>query len=359
MKTGSDVSNKTAIVVGATGIIGQAITAALVKEGKWKVVAISRSGNQVPGAHQTLAVDLLDKEQTRQKLATLSNVTHVFYTAYLPYPTFAEEVEPNRAMLVNIIEGIEACGSSLQHVILITGAKYYGVHLGQLTMPANEDLPPSLGPNFNYAQVMYLRSRTDAKWKWTNLISPHLTGFAINNPMNLVLGIGTYASVVRELGMPLYFPGSRKAFEAMTQIVDAEQIGEASVWATATEGAKGQLFNIANGDPTRWSLLWPEIAEYFGVELGGPRTFPLGEAMIEQADLWRRLSQKQNLKHMNLVKEITWKFHEFVFAIEFDIVLALGKIRRSGFTRHPDTMSEFKKRFDEYVKEGILPKPRR
>jgi NAD(P)-dependent dehydrogenase (short-subunit alcohol dehydrogenase family) len=47
MKPRTNVWDKTAIVIGATGIIGQAITAALAKEGKWKVVAISRSGAPV------------------------------------------------------------------------------------------------------------------------------------------------------------------------------------------------------------------------------------------------------------------------------------------------------------------------
>ena len=177
--------------------------------------------------------------------------------------------------------------------------------------------------------------------------------------MNLALAIGTYASIVKELGLPLYFPGSRVAFEAMTQIIDADQVGQAALWAATTDGASDQVFNIANGDPTRWSLLWPEIAAYFGVEIGEPRKFPLAETMLIQSDLWRRLAEKQGLKYSNLTTLVNWKFLEFVFAIEFDIVLALGKIRRAGFTRQPDTRNEFSKRFDEYIKAGILPKPSR
>ena len=43
------------------------------------------------------------------------------------------------------------------------------------------------------------------------------------------------------------------------------------------------------------------------------------------------------------------------FAIEYDIVLALGKIRRAGFTRHADTLEGFVKRFDEYRRARIIP----
>jgi nucleoside-diphosphate-sugar epimerase len=349
-------NEKKAVVIGATGIIGRAITQGLAHDGKWNVVALSRSGESITGAQQTLAVDLLDQEQSHRKLASLSEVTHMFYAAYLPYPTYAEEIAPNRALLVNAIEGVEAAGAPLQHITLVTGAKYYGVHLGPIPTPAQEEQPPTIGPIFNRVQEDYLHSRKNAQWRWTNLIATHLTGFAIGNPMNLALAIGIYASIVRELGLPLYFPGSRAVFEAMTHIVDADQIGQAALWAATTEAASGQVFNIANGDPTRWSLLWPEIAAYFEVKTGEPRQFPLADAMLEQSDLWSNLAEKKGLKYSNLAKLVNWKFLEFVFAIEFDIVLALGKIRRAGFMPHPDTMSQFRKRFDEYVKEGIIPK---
>jgi hypothetical protein len=36
-------------------------------------------------------------------------------------------------------------------------------------------------------------------------------------------------------------------------------------------------------------------------------------------------------------------------------VLALGKIRRAGFVRHPDTLEGFFKRFDEYRRARIIP----
>jgi hypothetical protein len=36
-------------------------------------------------------------------------------------------------------------------------------------------------------------------------------------------------------------------------------------------------------------------------------------------------------------------------------VLALGKIRRAGFTRHPDTREGFFRRFDEYRRARVIP----
>ena len=53
---------------------------------------------------------------------------------------------------INGIEGVEAAGAKLEHVVLITGAKYYGVHLGPSAAPARETNPRHIGPNFYYTQ---------------------------------------------------------------------------------------------------------------------------------------------------------------------------------------------------------------
>jgi hypothetical protein len=39
----------------------------------------------------------------------------------------------------------------------------------------------------------------------------------------------------------------------------------------------------------------------------------------------------------------------------YDIVLALGRIRRAGFVRHPDTLEGFYRRFDDYRRARIIP----
>ena len=141
----------------------------------------------------------------------------------------------------------------------------------------------------------------------------------------------------------------------LTQVVDAEQFAEAAAWAAVTPQAAGEVFNVANGDPTRWSHLWPAFGDYFGVPAGGPRPIPLSSFMPELAPLWRDMAAKHGLAQPELGSLVNWGFLEFMFAIEYDLVLALGKIRRAGFTRHPDTTEGFFKRFDEYRRARIIP----
>ena len=187
-------------------------------------------------------------------------------------------------------------------------SKYYGVHLGRSAAPAVETEPRHLGPNFYYAQEDYLRSRRDAAWRWTNLVPTHLTGFATSNPMNLALSIAVYASLVRAVGLRLDFPGSAAAFGAMTQFVDAEQLAEAAAWRAVTPKAAGEVFNFANGDPTRWSQLWPAIADYFGVPAGGPRPIPLSSFMPELAPLWKEMAPNYGLAQPELGSLVNWGF---------------------------------------------------
>ena len=52
---------------------------------------------------------------------------------------------------------------------------------------------------------------------------------------------------------------------------------------------------------------------------------------------------------------VNWGFLAFMFATEYDIVLALGKVRRAGFVRHPDTLEGFYRQFDASRHARIIP----
>jgi hypothetical protein len=67
------------------------------------------------------------------------------------------------------------------------------------------------------------------------------------------------------------------------------------------------------------------------------------------------MAARYGLAQAELGSLVNGGFLESLFAIEYDIVLALGKIRRAGFVRHPDTVEGFFKRFDEYRRARIIP----
>jgi nucleoside-diphosphate-sugar epimerase len=105
-----DSTTRTAVVVGSTGIIGRAIVAKLAELGGWRVIGVTRSGATVPGVDEAIAVDLLDPNEARRRLAPAAGATHLFFAAYLFQGSWAAEVAPNRALLANAVEGLEAVG---------------------------------------------------------------------------------------------------------------------------------------------------------------------------------------------------------------------------------------------------------
>src|SRR5262249_36844853 len=160
------------------------IAAKLAGQGGWRVIGVTRSGATVPGVNEAIAVDLSDPEEARRRLVPAAGATHLFFAAYLPQGSWAAEVGPNRALLVNAVGGRRAAGPPLRPPPLTPGAKYTGAPPAPPAPPAAETEPRHVGPNFYYDQEDYLRSRTDAAWHWNNLVPTHLTGFATGNPMN-------------------------------------------------------------------------------------------------------------------------------------------------------------------------------
>ena len=133
---------KKAVVVGALGVIGRYIVDRLLAEGDWQVVGLSRRPAKATPRYSHIAVDLLDLKDVARKLKGLGDVTHIFYAAFQPSSGaasgYAANIAPNRDMLVNSVAAIDRAAKSLQRVVLVTGTKYYGVHLGPLKTPMRE-----------------------------------------------------------------------------------------------------------------------------------------------------------------------------------------------------------------------------
>ena len=116
-----------AVVVGALGVIGRYIAEKLIEEPDWQVVGLSRRKASDAARYRHIAVDLLDAEDTRRKLAQLTDVTHVFYAAFQASSgsasNFASNTGPNRDMLVNSVTAITRAAPHLKRVVLVTGTK--------------------------------------------------------------------------------------------------------------------------------------------------------------------------------------------------------------------------------------------
>lgn len=344
-----------ALVAGASGIVGRGIVQRLAAGG-WRVLCASRSGGGDIAGTEGIAVDLMDARACESALAPHGGISHVFYAAYQQAASRSAEVAPNLAMLSNIVGAASQAAPGLRKVVLVTGAKFYGIQWGHTKTPCRESDPRQLPPNFYYDQEDFLRqAQRGQRWSWVNLIPPFVSGFAVGNPMNLVLGLGIYAAVGKEMGLPLRFPGSAGAYDALHQIADAGQIGAAAAWAAGSDAADNQAFNVANGDAARWRNTWPVLAQSLGMEAADPKTLPLADVMPDQQAIWDRLTRRHGLREIDIGKIVNWTWVDYMLRMSHDVLLETGKIRRAGFHECIETDAVIVQRLRELREHKVLP----
>jgi len=346
-----------ALVVGASGVVGRNLVNFLAGRPGWRVTGLSRRRPEVPAPVDWVEVDLLDEADCRARLVGLDHVTHLFYAGYVERPSRAELVAPNLAMLRNAVEAVVAQAPGLAHVNLIEGTKWYGSHLGPFKTPAKESDPRHVPPNFYFDQQDYLDARQNGQgWTWSALRPHAVCGFSLGFPMNLTMVIAIYAAIMKELGRKFSFPGRPAAYGALYQVTDAPLLAKAMLWAATTPACANQAFNITNGDYFRWINLWPGFARAFGMDLGEPEPIILTDFMADKEPVWQRIVARHGLKPYRLRDLVQWPFGDFVFATEWDVMSDTVKARRYGFCDAVDSEQMFLRLFDEFRAAAVLPR---
>src|SRR3954463_14269757 len=266
--------DRTALVVGASGIIGSHAARELIAEG-WTVHGLARQPRDDGKGPHPVAADLLDPARLEAALARV-DPTHVFLTSWMRNATEAENIRVNGAMVRNLLQAL-APKRSVRHVALVTGLKHYlgpfdrYAQEGSLPeTPLREEQPRLDVENFYYAQEdeVYAAAARDG-FSWT-IHRPHtVIGKATGNLMNMGTTLAVYASICKEKDIPFRWPGSEAQWKGLSDVTDARVLAKHLVWAAKTEAAHNEAFNVVNGDYFRWSNLWFKLAAWFGIEAIG------------------------------------------------------------------------------------------
>jgi nucleoside-diphosphate-sugar epimerase len=352
------MASRTAVVAGALGIVGRALVNRLLASGGWDVVSLSRRQADLGAGVRHVQVNLLDAHDTHAKLRELDNATHVFYCAYAPGASAAQEVAPNLAMVVNLVEALEKSAPRLAHVQLIHGTKWYGNHLGPFRTPAREGDPRHMPPNFYYDQQDWLEAQQRGKrWSWSTLRPHCICGFSVGSPMNHLMALSVYATLSRELGLPLRFPGHPQAFAALYQFTDARLLARAMEWAATTVACENQSFNMNNGEPERWMNIWADIARVFGMQAGDVQQISLVRTMADKGPLWAQMCAKYRLQPHSLDQLVSWNFADWAYSAPYDQVSSLAKARRAGWSEVLDATTMFRELVADLVEQQVIPAP--
>ena len=206
----------------------------------------------------------------------MAGVTHVVYAALQESDDLTAGwrdhalMERNLAMFSNALEPLlDAAGDTLEHVSLLQGAKAYGLHVGRSTAPAKERAPARRRTTTSTScrRTGCERSPPDAPWSWTILRPQVVYGQSFGSPMNLIPAIGVYGALLRARGLPLSFPGGPPHIQ---EAVDARLLARALAWSATAPAARGEIFNVTNGDVLNWHDAWPTVADALGMEVGDP-----------------------------------------------------------------------------------------
>jgi nucleoside-diphosphate-sugar epimerase len=350
----------TAVVVGVTGIQGNALAGRLIDEG-WNVTGVARRPpSDIPGL-TPVSVDLTNGDAVKAALDG-ANPSHVFFTAWSRQETEAENCVVNGTMLRNLLAAVSGA-PALRHVALTTGLKHYlgpfeAYALIEPDTPFREEQERLPYENFYYDQEDILwEFAADAGFTWS-VHRPHtVIGWAIGNAMNMGVTLAVYAAICRETGRPFIFPGSPEQYNAVTDVTDARILASQLEWAATTPDAANEAFNIVNGDQFRWRRMWQIVAEGLGVEAAeypGEPT-PLVEQMADAAPVWDRIVAKYDLAPNPVERLASWWHSDADLGRTIETFTDMTKCRMLGFHDYQPTPASFLDLFDRLRDERIIP----
>ncbi|RDH35148.1 hypothetical protein BDQ94DRAFT_168820 [Aspergillus welwitschiae] len=394
---GSISGDKVALVFGASGISGWAVTRSLLeyptRSTFSRVIGLThrpQTRGQLglpddPRLEVYSGINLrgsLDKVMTqmRETIPQLDQVTHVYYLAYSNATAYTENVmdikDINVAMTYNAVHACDSLCKNMTFFVLQTGTNHYGVavfqHIDKLTFntPLREDAPRVPSPYgdeiFYYGQVDLIREAAQGKsWRWCEVRPDQIIGHVPSTTsMTTVEPIALYLSLYRYVyghGATVPFPGTPTNYVYTFTDSSQDIISRAEIYLSVVkpDEANGEAFNIADtATPGPWCVKWPILAEYFGLKAIGPtqRDYAaIDKWWYDHQDDYDRMCKEYGLQKRQIGPD-TWLFVYAGFKLlDRDREFSLDKIRSIGFMEERSVGKGHLLAFDRMARVGVIP----
>ncbi|KAF4980522.1 hypothetical protein FZEAL_3457 [Fusarium zealandicum] len=411
------VKNLTAIICGAGGISGfNTLRALLDSPERWaSIYTLSRSGlskeqlDLIPPELRSrikhVPTNMSSSPEEIAKSLTDNGVSadYVFYYTYVQPkvdgksgmdPSMAKDlVEANAPLFENFMQALEAAEIKPKRILLQTGGKNYGMHIGRVRTPVVESdpQPRHLQPNFYYpmedAMKKFCERHPETSW---NVIRPvGIIGVTHSSPLNMMYPFGVYAAVQAQKKEPLRFGGEFDSWQFECCHSTARLTGYLSEWAVLEDSCANEAFNAQDGGVLSWDRFFNELARWFDVEKGviepnGDEETPLSMAFTGSKDAplgygppmktqmsftladwfqdptnreaWEEIMRKNPEVKANMFADGSGSDNIADFAYTRFGTLSTNKMRRFGFCGFVDTLESMFETFDEMHGFGLLPK---
>lgn len=279
----------------------------------------------------------------------------------------------NQAWMSNVLDALAETGAPLESVVLGTGGKHYGMHLGpglwaEYSSPFYEEGTKCPGPLSYFDAVEFLQRRAELDgFSWNEVrptfivgSCPELTGAT----QSFAVALATFAVILKAQGKKLRYPGTDASYRAMINLCTSEKIAEVAAWST---GHPNQAFNCLSCPPFNWKQAWPDIARWFGMEPADPVHKVTGRSSASvagprAASIWRDLWVRNSLVDNDFDGLLNYSFLDKSFMVGYDTVFSPSKLHEFGFPEDriyeygsgAECMTAF---FQRLVDERIIPDP--
>lgn len=348
------MTRKKVVVTGALGVVGRAVVERLAQRPGWTIVALARrapdpglaaSLEGAPARVEWLRCDLRDCAATGAALGLHRDASRLVFAALHEKPDLVrgwldpDHVAVNLAMLDHALAAL--ADAPLEHVALLQGTKAYGGHAGHpMRVPAREQDAIRDERTFYFAQQDRLEVEARRRGFGFTLLRPQIVlGVAVGSAMNPVATFGAWATLLRELGRPLVYPGHP---HALAECVDARIVAAAIEWSAQEPRARGEAINLANGDVVLWRTLFARLAEHFGMPLV-EQPGPVAAVVKDWSALWRGIAAREALCIADLDRLIglSWQYADVLWANPHPqpvpALVSTIKARQLGFADCIDT----------------------
>ena len=361
------MAEKKVVVAGATGLVGNAALRHFGAQARCEVIALSRRQPRELYGARHVPVDLTDAAQCGRIAPELQGVTHLIYAALYEAPNLVDgwrdeqQIRTNDLMLRHLMGALEPVAPRLAHVALLQGTKAYGVHVRPLVVPAREGRSEMYQqPNFYWAQENFLRALQQGKrWHWSILRPVLIVGLAMGGAMDLIPPLGVYATVLREQGRALDYPGGAAR---VSQAVDVDLLARAIAWSGEAAAARNEAFNVTNGDVFTWENVWPAIADALEMKPGSAVPLSLAREYPKWIAPWEELRRRHDLVSPGLEAFVGLSFQYADYSMRHGqtesgppSIVSTVKINQAGFTEMMDTEAMFQKWFRQARAQRLLP----